>query len=121
MSKIFVGRLAWKTTREILASYFGKYGQVTDARVVADRTTGRSKGFGFVTFADQAGADQAIRQQNHEIDGRAVIVNVANEPGPPPRIDFNQQQGGYGQNQGGYGQNQNQNRRSYPPSDPTQQ
>eukprot|EP00026_Physarum_polycephalum_P019471 Phypoly_transcript_21501.p2 GENE.Phypoly_transcript_21501~~Phypoly_transcript_21501.p2 ORF type:complete len:117 (+),score=25.15 Phypoly_transcript_21501:254-604(+) len=102
MTKIFVGRLAWKTSRDVLANYFSKYGQVTDARVISDRTTGRSKGFGFVTFADQGAADQAIKAPTHEIDGRAIVVNQANERPPPTSYDYNNQ-----------GQNQNYNQNNY--------
>jgi len=88
IAKIFVGRLAWKTSKDTLTNYFNKFGSVTDARVISDRETGRSKGFGFVTFADQASLDNALKQQTHEIDGRSIIVNLANER-PPSERSFN--------------------------------
>eukprot|EP01110_Echinostelium_bisporum_P003950 TRINITY_DN19675_c0_g1_i1.p1 TRINITY_DN19675_c0_g1~~TRINITY_DN19675_c0_g1_i1.p1 ORF type:complete len:100 (+),score=33.78 TRINITY_DN19675_c0_g1_i1:32-331(+) len=86
-TKIFVGRIGWKTGRDALANYFSRFGQVTDAKIVSDRATGRSKGFGFVTFADAAGAQQAISHQGHEVDGRTVVVNQAAERNLP-NFDF---------------------------------
>jgi len=87
--RLFVGRLAWRTGKDSLIGYFSKFGAVTDARVISDRATGRSRGFGFVTFSDQQGCDAALSQQQHELDGRSIIVNMANEPmGQQPRGRF---------------------------------
>ncbi len=78
--KLFVGGLAWATTDETLSESFGKYGEVTYARVITDRETGRSRGFGFVEFADDSSADEAIDAMNGaELDGRTIRVNEAQE------------------------------------------
>lgn len=77
MSKnIFVGSLAWATTSEGLEEAFSQYGQVTSAKVISDRETGRSKGFGFVEMA--TGGDEAIDALNGaDLDGRQIVVNEA--------------------------------------------
>jgi len=83
-TKVFVGSLAWATDDSSLRSHFEKAGTVTDARVILDRDTGRSRGFGFVTFANQQGADAALLELNgSELDGRPIRVDRANEK--PPR------------------------------------
>ena len=76
--KLFVGGLAWATTSESLRKAFEVHGEVVDAKVITDRDTGRSRGFGFVTMANPADADAAIATlDGKEIDGRAVRVNEA--------------------------------------------
>jgi cold-inducible RNA-binding protein len=81
-SRLFVGGLAWATTDESLRSAFERFGDVTDAKVITDRETGRSRGFGFVTFADGEQATQAIQQMDGaDLDGRAIRVNEARERG----------------------------------------
>jgi len=78
--KLFVGGLNWKTTDEGLREAFASFGQITEAKVITDRETGRSRGFGFVNFVDDSAADQAIAAMNgQELDGRPVQVNVAQE------------------------------------------
>jgi RNA recognition motif-containing protein len=96
MSKnIFVGSLAWATTSEGLEKAFAQYGSVTSAKVITDRETGRSKGFGFVEMA--TGGDEAIRALNGaSLDGRTIVVNEAR-----PRESRGGGGGGYGG--GGYG------------------
>ena len=95
--KLFVGGLAWKTTDDTLRAAFEKYGQVTDAKVIMDRETGRSRGFGFVTFGDDAAADEAIADMNGKpLEGRNVQVNQAEERAP-------RSGGGGGGGRGGYG------------------
>lgn len=80
MRKIFVGNLNYQTTEDVLRSTFSEFGNVTYARVVTDRDTGRSRGFGFVEFSQASEASAAIANwNNREIDGRSVNVNVANE------------------------------------------
>ena len=92
--EIYVGNLAYATTDEGLKAAFAAYGEVTAVRVVTDRMTGRSKGFGFVTMPDAAQAQAAIDALNgHELDGRTVRVN---ESQPKPREE---RRGGFG---GGY-------------------
>mgnify|MGYP001107548862 CR=1 FL=1 len=78
--KLFVGGLSWGTDDNALRIAFEEYGEVTDAKVITDRETGRSRGFGFVTFAEDADGDAAVDGLNQtEIDGRTVTVNEARE------------------------------------------
>ena len=78
--KLFVGGLAWATDDQGLRSAFEQYGEVTDAKVITDRDTGRSRGFGFVTFADGAAADTAVEQMNGaQLDGRTLNVDEARD------------------------------------------
>ena len=84
MSKnIFVGSLAWATTNEGLEQAFSQFGTVTSAKVITDRETGRSKGFGFVEM--ETGGDEAIDALNgSDLDGRQIVVNEA-RPREPRR------------------------------------
>ena len=76
--KLFVGGLSWDTTTEDLTAAFAKFGQVVDATVILDRATGRSRGFGFVTFANPPDANEAVKAMNGaELDGRILKVNLA--------------------------------------------
>ena len=78
--KLFVGGLNWKTTDDGLRQAFESFGPVSEAKVITDREDGRSRGFGFVTFADDAAADRAIEEMNgKELEGRRVQVNEAQE------------------------------------------
>ncbi len=78
--KLFVGGLSWNTTDGSLAEAFEAFGEVTDAKVITDRETGRSRGFGFVTFAEAEAADTAIAEMDGQpLDGRTVRVNEAQE------------------------------------------
>jgi cold-inducible RNA-binding protein len=81
-TKVFVGGLAWATTSEGLKAAFDACGSIVEAKVVTDRDTGRSRGFGFVTFTDDAGCRKAIETMDGAtIDGRQVRVNEAeNKP-----------------------------------------
>ena len=81
-TKIFVGGLAWATTSDSLRAAFEPCGTIVEAKVVEDRDTGRSRGFGFVTFADDAGCRKAIETMNGaQLDGREIRVNEAeNKP-----------------------------------------
>ena len=79
MAKVYVGNLSWNTTDDGLAQAFSSFGQLTDYIVMKDRDTGRSRGFGFVTFMTQQEADAAILSMNEkELDGRRIRVNMAN-------------------------------------------
>jgi RNA recognition motif-containing protein len=81
--KLFVGSLSWNTDDAGLRSAFERFGDVLDAKVITDRETGRSRGFGFVTFAEDAHADEAMNQMNGaELDGRTINVNEARERSP---------------------------------------
>jgi RNA recognition motif-containing protein len=79
---LFVARLNFKTTSEELEKAFAQYGQVTSAKIVKDRDTGRSKGFGFVEMANDQEANAAIAALNEtELDGRTIVVKPANPKG----------------------------------------
>lgn len=81
--KLFVGNIDWGTTEEDLSALFSEHGQVDEAIIIKDRMSGRSKGFGFVTFANDEEADKAIASLNeHELNGRALVVNEARPPQP---------------------------------------
>ncbi|KAI8921540.1 hypothetical protein BC831DRAFT_476717 [Entophlyctis helioformis] len=105
-TKCFVGNLSWGTDNQSLYNSFGQFGTVTDAIVLKDRETGRSRGFGFVTFATPEEANAAIASMdNQELDGRQIRVNLANDRPAAPRGYGQQggfQQRGYGEQQGGY-------------------
>jgi RNA recognition motif-containing protein len=78
--KLFVGNLSWNTRDESLNDAFARFGEVSEAKVIVDRQTGRSRGFGFVTFANDQSADDAMAGlDGTELDGRAIRVNVAQE------------------------------------------
>lgn len=99
--KLFVGGLSWGTTDLGLRTAFEKFGNISDAVVVTDRDTGRSRGFGFVTFDDAAAAKKAIEEMNGaSLDGRTLNVNEAQERAPRGGGGGGRSFGGGG---GGYG------------------
>ena len=76
--KLFVGSLSWDTNDEGLNAAFSPFGEISEAIVISDRYSGRSRGFGFVTFNDDEAADKAIEALNGtELDGRTIRVDVA--------------------------------------------
>ncbi|XP_076641571.1 RNA-binding protein 6 isoform X6 [Halictus rubicundus] len=75
--KMFIGGLSWQTSPESLREYFTKFGDITEIMVMKDPTTRRSRGFGFVTFADPASVDKVLAQGNHELDGKKIDPKVA--------------------------------------------
>lgn len=79
-NKLFVGGLSWGTDDHSLHAAFSRHGEVLEAKVILDRDTGRSRGFGFVTFADADSASGAISAMDgSELDGRSIRVNVAED------------------------------------------
>ncbi|XP_030537500.2 glycine-rich RNA-binding protein 7-like isoform X1 [Rhodamnia argentea] len=97
-SKVFVGGLSWGTDQQGLSEAFAKYGEVIEARVIMDRETGRSRGFGFVTYTSSEEASSAIQAlDGQELHGRMIRVNYANDR-QPPRFSS-----GYGGGNYGYG------------------
>jgi RNA recognition motif-containing protein len=79
---IFVAKLNFKTRKEDLEAAFGQFGQVASAKIVKDRDTGRSKGYGFVEMPNDSEALAAIAALNEkELDGRVIVVKPANPKG----------------------------------------
>jgi RNA recognition motif-containing protein len=82
-NRLFVGSLSWNTNDQGLRAAFERFGTVDDAKVIEDRETGRSRGFGFVTFSEESAAQTAIDEMNGaELDGRTLLVNEAQERAP---------------------------------------
>ncbi|MGH1361803.1 MAG: RNA recognition motif domain-containing protein [Burkholderiaceae bacterium] len=81
-TKIYVGNLPWRTTDEQLEALFATHGEVSEAKIVTDRETSRSRGFGFVTMAQAGAAQAAIEAMNGQaVEGRNLVVNEAHEQG----------------------------------------
>jgi len=92
-NKLFVGGLAWGTTEDGLRAAFEKYGEIEDVRIITDRISGRSKGFGFVTFtAEDAAASAKEEMDGTALDGRNIHADFARER-RPRRDDFNRDDG----------------------------
>ena len=108
-NKLYVGNLPYTVRDEDLQQSFGQFGAVTSAKVMMERDTGRSKGFGFVEMASDAEAQAAINGMNGQpLGGRSVVVNEARpmEARPPRTGGFGGGGGGYGGGEsggGGYG------------------
>lgn len=90
-NKLFVGSLDYSVTTEELKALFAQFGDVTDCIVLVDKFTGRSKGFGFVTFATAEQADAAVAALN-EADHKGRKLSVSKARPPKPRED----RGGFG-------------------------
>ena len=103
--KLFVGSLAWATTDESLNHHFAQAGTVASARVVTDRETGRSRGFGFVEMSSDDEARNALATLNNtELDGRTINVSEA-RPQVRDGGDRGPRRGGFGGPRGGGGGN----------------
>ncbi|HRD97688.1 MAG TPA: RNA-binding protein, partial [Rubrivivax sp.] len=106
-NKLYVGNLAYSVRDDSLLQAFSPFGTVTSAKVMMDRETGRSKGFGFVEMGSDAEAQAAINGMNGQaIDGRAVVVNEARPREERPGGfggGGRSGGGGYGGGGGGYG------------------
>lgn len=76
-NKLFVGSLPWAINNDSLRELFAQYGEITEAVVITDRESGRSKGFGFVTFMNEEDAQKALEMDGKEVEGRTIVVNVA--------------------------------------------
>jgi len=75
--KMFIGGLSWQTSPEGLKEYFSKFGEIAEVMVMKDPTTRRSRGFGFVTFADVTGVDKVLAHGSHDLDGKKIDPKVA--------------------------------------------
>ncbi|KAI3448032.1 hypothetical protein Pfo_004697 [Paulownia fortunei] len=114
--RCFVGGLAWATTDQSLEEAFSQFGEVIESKIINDRETGRSRGFGFVTFKDEQSMRDAIDRMNgQDLDGRSITVNEAQSRGsggggggggfrgPRRESGYGGGGGGYGRREGGYG------------------
>lgn len=115
--RLFVGGIPWSLTDATFADLFAKIGKVTSAKIIVDKFTQKSKGFGFVEYENDADADKAVKELNDtEVDGRRIVVQEARPlEERAPRRDFssggrsaysrggdrNDRRGGYSGNRGG--------------------
>ncbi len=89
MKKLFVGNLSWDATDNDLKDAFSKFGEISDAVVLRERDTNRSKGFGFVTFSNDNEADSAVSEMNgKDFMGRNLTVNEARPREDRPQRNF---------------------------------
>lgn len=108
--KIFVARLSYDTTDDVLRDAFNQFGDVDDVKIIMDKETGRSKGYGFVEMPNDEEAVQAIATLNEsEIDGRSIVVKQSTPQGRDNRGGGRDRRGGGGyrsrddrDRQGGY-------------------
>ncbi|GMH04982.1 hypothetical protein Nepgr_006822 [Nepenthes gracilis] len=87
-TKVFVGGLAWETQSQTMRRYFEQFGEILEAVVITDKNTGRSKGYGFVTFRDPEAARRACADPTPIIDGRRANCNLASLGRPRPASSF---------------------------------
>lgn len=80
--KLFVGGISWETTKESLKSYFEGFGEIVDCTLKTDPATGRSRGFGFVEFAEESSSKQVLSHESHYLDGRNIHPKPATGPEP---------------------------------------
>jgi RNA recognition motif-containing protein len=107
MNRLYVGNLSYSTTDEGLRAFFSEAGDVSDAEIVIDRATGRSKGFAFVTMVSDEGAQKAIDVLNGQpLDNRALRIDFAKPKEDRPRSSFSsgaddRPRSNYGDSRGG--------------------
>jgi cold-inducible RNA-binding protein len=96
--KLFVGGLPFSMTDDKLKELFVSYGEISEAVVIKDKFSGRSKGFGFVTFSDDAAAEKAVSEMNgKDLEGRKITVNEARPMEERPKRSFDRGgSGGFG-------------------------
>jgi cold-inducible RNA-binding protein len=102
--KLFVGGIPWATTSDDLQQLFSQHGTVASATVITDKMTGRSRGFGFVEFENDAEADAATAALNNsDYNGRTLVVKEARPLEDRPKRSFGDRggRGGYGGGNGG--------------------
>ncbi|XP_059279747.1 uncharacterized protein LOC132033720 [Lycium ferocissimum] len=93
-TKVFVGGLAWETPTDIMQRYFEQFGEILEAVIITDKNTGKSKGYGFVTYRDPDSARRACENPNPVIDGRRANCNIASLGRPRPSPPRGRGQGG---------------------------
>ncbi|MBP9781769.1 RNA-binding protein [Candidatus Woesebacteria bacterium] len=102
--KLFIGNLPYSATESDITALLSPYGELVEVRLIVDKMSGRSRGIAFAEFATEDSANQAVEAlKNYEMDGRAIIVNVARPQ--QPRENRGGDRGGYGGggSRGGYG------------------
>jgi RNA recognition motif-containing protein len=93
---IFIAGLNYNISDSDLSELFTQYGEVTSAKVITDRQSGRSKGFGFVEMGDDEAAQKAIEELNGaEVKGRAIVVSVARPKTDAPRRSYDRHERNY--------------------------
>jgi len=108
--RLYIGNLSYNTTQDGLRAEFAKYGKVVDAKLITDRETGRSRGFGFIEYDTEQEAQAVVASMNGaSFEGRSLTVNIAEDR--PPRG------GGGGRSFGGGGGGGNRNYGGPPPQD----
>ncbi|XP_021981544.1 RNA-binding protein 38 isoform X1 [Helianthus annuus] len=90
LTKVFVGGLAWETQTNEMRTYFEQFGDILEAVIITDKVTGKSKGYGFVTYRDPESAKRACEDPNPMIDGRRANCNIASLGRPRPPQGRNQ-------------------------------
>jgi RNA recognition motif-containing protein len=80
-NKLYVGNFPYSVDEEQLRGLFSPYGEIEELALIMDRETGRSKGFAFITFVTQQAAETALEKNGHDLAGRALRVNMAQEKG----------------------------------------
>lgn len=78
-NKIYIGNLSFSVSSDELRDAFAKYGDITEATIIKERDTGRSKGFGFVTFSDESAATSALEADGTSIKDRPIRVSIAKD------------------------------------------
>ena len=102
-TKLFVGSLAWATTDDSLGQFFASVGTVVSAKVIRDRETNKSRGFGFVEMSTPEEAEKAVQELNgKDLDGRNINISEAKpQEDRGPRNFSGNQRGGYNDRRGG--------------------
>ena len=110
-NKLYVGQISFQADSEALRAFFAQVGEVLSAKIITDRDTGRSKGFGFVEMSNEEGQQAVEALNGKEFNGKELNVSEAKPREEKPRRSFdNNRGGGYG-NRGGYGNNRGGNDR----------
>ncbi len=79
ISQLYVGNIPYKISKGEIDRVFSKYGKIVEIRIVRDRNTGESKGFGFITFESASDAKKALKLNQFKLKGRPIIVSYAKE------------------------------------------
>ncbi|XP_028790651.1 probable RNA-binding protein ARP1 [Neltuma alba] len=107
LTKVFVGGLAWETPKDAMREHFQKYGEILEAVIISDKATGRSKGYGFVTFKEAEAAKKACEDPTPVINGRRANCNLASLGARRPRSTNTSPPRQQASNGGGPGASQN--------------